>query len=543
MSVRLSIATKIFLSYVLVLGLFAASSAYSLVRLRRVGEDLRVLNRVYLRLNEAYVNLNLTLTEVVTLQNNLVNLLDSMADARNPTLVIRWIGMARAYRVRRTKTAAGLARAALRLNPPGRDREFLEHVVEQAELLLRRYRETDESYESLFKALDASRRHGLPEAEVHVVLRRREHAIFTRLRRVNAELKQRLSRVLVPTVLRTANRLEVTEAWTFYATAALVTVAALVALGMAWASQRMLRPLAELARQARRVGQGDYEVAVRSQGHDEIAALAREFETMARALREREQRLIETERLAARSERLAAMGKMAAQITHEIRNPLSSISLNTELLEEELAQAGLDDTEIRHLLHRIAREVDRLTEITEEYLSFARLPAPRLEPTDPVRLLRDVYDTYRLEVEAQGISLELDVPDTLPEVPMDENQIRRAIGNLLRNAREAMGSTPGKIVLGAGLRGEYLEIRVQDEGPGLPTELRDQIFEPFVSTKERGTGLGLAITQQILAEHGGRVEAEDNEGPGACFRLLVPLHPRKPASGPDGPGPAGGSGQ
>src|SRR5258707_893365 len=174
----------------------------------------------------------------------------------------------------------------------------------------------------------------------------------------------------------------------------------------------------------RRAG-GDYKQRVDAAAPDEIGALGREFNAMAAALDEREQRLI-------RSERLAAVGKIAAQITHEVRNPLSSIGLNAEMLEEET------EGEAKKLARAIVKEVDRLTEITEEYLRFARLPRPKLEREDVGELLTSLVAFRHQELEGHGVTVDARVEPSLPPVAADEHQLRQALLNLLRNAVDAM---------------------------------------------------------------------------------------------------------
>src|SRR6185295_17199097 len=142
-------------------------------------------------------------------------------------------------------------------------------------------------------------------------------------------------------------------------------------LGVMFLAQRALDPLRRLAAGAKQIARGDYRQRVEVGIPDEIGDLASEFNAMAAALEERELRLI-------RSERLAAVGKIAAQITHEVRNPLSSIGLNAELLEEELASLP-GGAESQKIASAIVKEVDRLAAITEQYLRFARLPRPKLE--------------------------------------------------------------------------------------------------------------------------------------------------------------------
>ena len=190
-------------------------------------------------------------------------------------------------------------------------------------------------------------------------------------------------------------------------------------------ASRTLRPLRTLAERAKEVARGDYKQRVDASSPDEIGALGREFNAMAAALDEREQRLI-------RSERLAAVGKIAAQITHEVRNPLSSIGLNAEMLEEETTG------EARKLARAIVKEVDRLTEITEEYLRFARLPRPKLEREDLGELLQSLVAFMHQELEGRGVTVDARIEPSLPPVAADEHQLRQALLNLLRNAVEAM---------------------------------------------------------------------------------------------------------
>ena len=223
------------------------------------------------------------------------------------------------------------------------------------------------------------------------------------------------------------------------------------------------------------------------------------------------ERLIQTERL-------AAMGRMAAHVTHEVRNPLSSIGLNVEMLEEELASAGV---ETKALLRAIQREVDRLTSITEEYLRMARLPAPRLGPEDPAALVRDVASFVSREMESTQVRLEVEVEPNLPLVPIDEAQIRQSLLNLLRNAREAMPSG-GRIVLAARRDGDGVAISVSDEGEGVPDDRKERVFDVFFSTKERGTGLGLPLTREIVVAHRGRVRCEDASPRGTVFTIWLP---------------------
>ena len=206
------------------------------------------------------------------------------------------------------------------------------------------------------------------------------------------------------------------------------------ALGVIWT----VRPLRRLALGVRQLGRGDWaqRVAAGNQSGDEVSQLAREFNQMADALQERERRLI-------RGERLAAIGQLAAQVTHEIRNPLSSVALNVELLEDEIASAS---PETRQLLAKITAEIDRLTGITEDYLGFVRRKNPERAPLDLAAELHNLLDFMASELASAGVAVTRDIQPAW--VLGDAGQLRQAFMNLLRNAREALTGTAAQNPLG-----------------------------------------------------------------------------------------------
>jgi signal transduction histidine kinase len=276
-----------------------------------------------------------------------------------------------------------------------------------------------------------------------------------------------------------------------------------------------LRPLRRLREGARRIAAGDYASRIPERGPAEVADLAREFNSMGRAVEERERELV-------RSERLAAVGKMAAMITHEVRNPLSSIGLNTELIEDELASAPHAD-EARALCRAIHREVDRLTGITEEYLAFSRLPKPKLADEPVNALVGDLAAFVREDLADQQVTLTTDLAAGSPVARIDAAQLRQCLMNLVRNAAEAVVSKgSGHVVLRTRAAGPRIEIAVEDTGIGIPPEVLAHLFDPFFSTKENGSGIGLALTQQIVRDHGGEVRVESVVGRGTTFTVSVP---------------------
>ena len=298
---------------------------------------------------------------------------------------------------------------------------------------------------------------------------------------------------------------------TIYLGAGAIAIALLISI---W-GVLTLRPLRRLRDAARRVAAGDYASRIEVRGPSEVSDLARELNSMAAAVQERERELV-------RSERLAAVGKMAAQITHEVRNPLSSIGLNTELLEEELGAFPNAD-EARALCRAITFEVDRLTAITEEYLAFGRLPKSKLAAESVNPMVTALVTFVREDLAAKKVELRAELASGDPVALVDSAQLRQCLINLVRNASEAVAANGGGVVTlrtrAAGLR---VEIAVEDDGHGIPADVLPRLFDPFFSTKDGGSGLGLALTQQIVKDHGGDLTVVSTVGKGTTFTVSVP---------------------
>lgn len=236
----------------------------------------------------------------------------------------------------------------------------------------------------------------------------------------------------------------------------------------------------------------------------------------------------------ARSERLALVGQMLAQITHEVRNPLNALSLNAEMLSDELSTLDEGRTsEAWDLLGTIVGEIERLTRVTGHYLQLARRPPARLLPEDLGLLIEDVVRLVTAELESQDIALDVRI-EPVPPQRVDGNQLRQALLNVVRNAAEA-----GAKALGLSLSGTDQEvcITLTDDGPGMTAEEVDRAFDPFFSTKAAGTGLGLAITRQILEDHGGAIRVESPEGGGTSLVLALPARPAPAGVAPHPEGP------
>lgn len=351
-----------------------------------------------------------------------------------------------------------------------------------------------------------------------------------------------------------------TERMIAMAALAIALLGLAAALGVIWT----VRPLRRLALGVRQLGRGDWaqRVAAGNQSGDEVSQLAREFNQMAAALQERERRLI-------RGERLAAIGQLAAQVTHEIRNPLSSVALNVELLEDEIASAS---PETRQLLAKITAEIDRLTGITEDYLGFVRRKNPERAPLDLAAELHNLLDFMASELATAGVAVTRDIQPAW--VLGDAGQLRQAFMNLLRNAREALAGTAAQNPLGDLLDAEDLatseapppsdraqpaaagqprvivrlareadRVRavVADNGPGLAVaaDEAEHIFEAFFTRKPQGTGLGLSIVQQIVQDHEGAVRVASTGPEGTAFEIVLPAcDPPGPSVSSPGPMPS-----
>ena len=264
--------------------------------------------------------------------------------------------------------------------------------------------------------------------------------------------------------------------------------------------------------------------------NEELKANQSRLERAYQELRAAQERLVQ-------SERLATIGQMSAKVSHEVRNPLSSISLNVELLEDELSALPHERrAEAGHLVGAIRTQVDTLSAVTEGYLQFARLPKPKLHVVSLGPVIADLADFVREELRARKVQLVVDAEPGLPTVRVDAGQIRQALLNLIRNSAEAMpeggtltvraGTVTGTRDSGLGGNQDsgsrFVEVAVTDAGVGIAPEDLERVFEPFFTTKEGGTGLGLAISREIAVEHGGTLACESGPGNGATFRLTLP---------------------
>lgn len=220
----------------------------------------------------------------------------------------------------------------------------------------------------------------------------------------------------------------------------------------------------------------------------------------------------------ARMERLVSLGRLSAGIAHEIRNPLTGLSLLLDELHDRLISSSGDQALIRRALD----EIERLEGLVNELLEFAAQPKLRLQNAAIGEVLVDILFLVEGQCRKAGIDLQREIPENLPSFPLDRDKLKQALLNLLTNAIEAMPHG-GVLRLNAGRTDHQLRISVTDSGEGIAAERLPLIFEPFYTSKGEGTGLGLSITHNIVSEHGGRIEVESHPGSGTTFTLWFPL--------------------
>ncbi len=225
------------------------------------------------------------------------------------------------------------------------------------------------------------------------------------------------------------------------------------------------------------------------------------------------------------AERLAVVGKMAAQVAHEIRNPLGSITLNLDLIHKEIDQLADGNRhppeEGRTLVKDMRAEVRRIQCVIEDYLQFARLPKLQRQPVDLNLFLDQKLSFLGIELEQTNVKLRTYFDPALKTINAGADQLWQAILNLIRNSCQAMPAG-GELTVSTLQEGGQVLLRVSDNGIGMTDEQRQQVFEPFFTTKSEGTGLGLTMVQQIVSEHGGYIECECINGKGSTFTIHLP---------------------
>ena len=296
--------------------------------------------------------------------------------------------------------------------------------------------------------------------------------------------------------------------------------------------RQVFRPLAELTRSIRALGEGKRGPSLAVDRRDELGELAEAFNRMTDRLEEARLRLmaetehaLELEQQLRRSETLAVAGKLASAIAHEVGTPLNIISGRAEMVLASLP----DRHPAREDLERIILQIDRMSNIVRSLLDSVRIGKLEIHPVPIALLIGRLLPLLDPLARRRGIAVTTDIPDALPDVAADPARLQQVFINLLMNAVEA-SPTEGRVSISARPRTidgrDGVSVEVADTGAGIPADALSQVFEPFYTTKPagHGTGLGLAISRDIVRDHGGAITADNRSDRGAAFTVWLPAH-------------------
>ena len=293
----------------------------------------------------------------------------------------------------------------------------------------------------------------------------------------------------------------------------LVGAVTLVALLVA---RRISEPIGSLTRSARRVSGGDLEVEIPITRGDEVGGLQKAFRQMLIALRENRARI-------AQAERERAWQEMARQVAHEIKNPLTPMQLSAQFLKRAYDEGAEGfDRIISECTESIVEQVEELRRIANEFSAYSRLPLVSRTPTILNEPVEEALNLFTPAL-ADGVTIERELTAGLPAVPLDPEQIRRVVINLIRNAIDAVGES-GTLTVRTGSDDTGVWLQVADTGEGIAPEVQERLFEPYFSTKTDGTGLGLAITRAVVDAHGGSLSVDSRPGEGTTMTARFPLN-------------------
>jgi signal transduction histidine kinase len=290
----------------------------------------------------------------------------------------------------------------------------------------------------------------------------------------------------------------------------LLAVAATLGLTYVLA-RRIVEPLKELDRAAAEVSRQNYDHRVKVVSQDELGRLARTFNAMCTSIQQARQELI-------RQERISTIGRLSSSIVHDLRNPLAAVYGGAEMLVD----AELPRPQVKRLAANIYRASRRIQELLQDLLNVSRGSARGAELCKLREVAAAGCESLLASADAQRVEVQIRISDEI-ELPMERNRMERVFSNLVGNALEMMPEG-GRIQISAAAEGGFVVADVRDTGPGIAPEIRDSLFEPFVSAgKKNGLGLGLALSRQTVLDHGGDLWAESEPGHGACFRLRLPV--------------------
>jgi nitrogen fixation/metabolism regulation signal transduction histidine kinase len=286
-----------------------------------------------------------------------------------------------------------------------------------------------------------------------------------------------------------------------------------ILLGVFWSSQ-ISRPVEQLASYSRKLAQGEWGEPLKMSSVSELQTLVTALDRMRQDLTIYRDKLVT-------SERHAAWSQMARKVAHEVKNPLTPITVSIADLKRSYELQRADFPKILdQAVRTISEEVETLKRLLQEFSDFARLPAAAFAPCRLADLFDDLRGLYGRDV-AEG-RLRFSIPQREATISADSGQIKQALINLIQNGLDAVDGS-GQVSISAAASGDRMEISVSDTGPGLSAEQRAHLFQPGFTTKSHGSGLGLTIVERIVNEHRGAITVDSRPGTGTTFRIQLPL--------------------
>ncbi len=217
----------------------------------------------------------------------------------------------------------------------------------------------------------------------------------------------------------------------------------------------------------------------------------------------------------------------AGALAHEIRNPLNTMKINLQLLEEEWQEGNASTEKVQKRFIVLNKEIIRLEQILNSFLRYARLPKPNFERNNVSVLINELLDFTEPEAQQLNIRINKIIENNLPETYLDSQQIKQALLNIIINAYQSMPDG-GDLIIKASKADSNIKIEIIDSGEGIPPESIDRLFDLFYSTKENGTGLGLSIAKRIVDLHNGEISVQSQEGKGSNFTVILPIYSSDP---------------
>ena len=289
-------------------------------------------------------------------------------------------------------------------------------------------------------------------------------------------------------------------------------LAVLAGLGLTYLlARKIMRPVEKLDRAAAEVARQNYDYRVPVDSHDELGRLADTFNNMCSSIQTARRELI-------RQERISTIGRLSSSIVHDLRNPLAAIYGGAEIMVD----SNIAPPQLKRLAGNIYRASRRIQELLQDLVNVGRGKTEGAEVCRLCEVAAAACDTLAPTADVQGVGIRLDIADSI-ELPLERARVERVFINLVANALEAMPKG-GEISITATVESDAVIMQVADTGPGISPEIREHLFQPFVSSgKKNGLGLGLALSRQTILDHGGDMWAESKPGSGARFCFRLPL--------------------